>query len=243
MNTYYDYLFSTAYIETALSKLLEAQAKKIKFLSEKGLSTERISEMNKTLKVQLKKLEYLYLLLYNKTELLLEALEIQDQAEAFSGDICCYKTNPVKNTNGYILTCKGQNTVSNSHDPYRDGYAVLNTYSFIPKPKKENFLSYNVTKGSKILDLFSIHTDMETEITFGAGHVSAKIKGIGSCLIRDNGKHDCFQTCGYVLDIISDDITFANTLYKMKIYAVDSGIVLHDSGLCENSSATISKCR
>lgn len=237
MNTYYDYLFSTAYIETAVSKLLETQAKKLNILSEKGLPAEQINELNKTLKEQLKKLEYLHLLLYNKTVLLRDSLEVWEPDET-GDDACCLQTSPKKDAYDYIFNCKSQNTVSNPHDPYRDGYSMLDAYVFIPKPKRNNFLSYSVSKGTKMLDLFSQPADMKAGISFGAGQICIRIKGTASVMIKESGKQS-FQTCGFVLDVISDDIPFTKTAYKMKVFAVDTGIVLHDSGLIQCAASLL----
>jgi hypothetical protein len=168
MNTYYDYLFSTAYIETAVSKLLETQAKRINILSEKELPAERLNELNKTLSEQLKKLEYLHLLLYNKTVLLRDSLEVCESYEAEDGT-CCFKDTRNKHTYDYIFNCKGQAAVTNPHDPYRGGYSVLDTYAVIPNPRKGNVLSYSVSKGSKTLDFFSHPAEMEPEVSFGEG--------------------------------------------------------------------------
>jgi len=194
------------------------------------LPAERISEVNNTLKEQLKKLEYLHLLLYNKTELLLKTLEVRNETKVLDDDIYRFKQNPYIHTSGYIFRCKAQNAVCNPHDPYGGGYAALDMYTFIPNPKKDNFLSYNVAKGSKILDLFSVPADMETEISFGAGHVCIKIKGTGSVMVKESEKHESFQTCGFFLNAVADDISCAKILYQIKIFTVDSGIVLHDSG-------------
>jgi len=228
MNTYYEYLFSTAYIENAVSKLLETQAKKISVLSEKGLPAEQIGALNKTLRDQLKKLEYLHLLLYNKTALLLNALENSEAAEASptrGGDTH-------KNACGYILNCVDRNAVGNPHDPYGGGFSVLDTYAFIPNAKTGSFLAYNVVKGSKMLDLFSLSADMQPEISFEAGRVRAQIKGFGMAMIRENKKHD-FQTCGYIFEVISDDMSFLRAAYSIKIFLAENGILLHDSGTAE----------
>lgn len=231
MNTYYDYLFSTAYIESAVSKLLETQAKKIHILSQKGLPAEQISELNKTLKNQLKKLEYLHLLLYNKTVLLLNALENIEAAVTEDDNTPCF-IGSHKNT-GYILNCQSKSTVANPHDPYGGGYSVLDAYAFIPNPGKGNFLSYNVIKGSKMLDLFSQPADMQPEVSFEAGRVRVQIKGTGSAMIREKGKHDRFQTCGYVFEVVSDDMTFQKSAYSMKVFSIETEILLHNSGIIE----------
>lgn len=230
MNTYYDYLFSTAYMETAVSKLLETQAKKISLLNKKGIPAEEINQLNKTLKEQLKKLEYLQMLLYHKTTLLLNSLEVLDETEA-SDDTYQYKVIQRKKTYDYILNCKGQSAVTNPHDPYRGGYSVLDSYAHIPKPAKGSFLSYNVVKGRKMLDFFSQHSNMDVEASFGAGQTCIRIKGTGTAMIRENEKHDCFTTCGYILDITAPNTSCTEAACKMNIFSLDTGVILHDSGL------------
>lgn len=79
MNEINEYLFSIAYMETAVSKLLTTEAERIRIFAQNGSSVQQMIETNSSINKHLKKLEQLHLHLANKFGQIAPALDVQDE--------------------------------------------------------------------------------------------------------------------------------------------------------------------
>lgn len=250
MFTIYDYLFSIAYMETAISKLLEAQSKIIRIFTEGEFSITQMTDINVIIKNQIKKLEDLQRLLLDKFELIMNSLEIQKMHEEIEpifeklDDLRQeeqLKPQNVDESTALIFKGRGQGTITNKEDLYCNGLAIFQTYvSDTNHEKKELFLSYSAMKGTKMLVLLAAPEKMMTKFTLDSEYQSIRVEGTGIVIIKERSKADIRKTGKYLFNArtkISDDGPCEQMFFDMEIRSTTNELFIHKSGLIESQAS------
>lgn len=242
---------STAYMEAAVSKLLEAQAEKICTVAENDFTNQQMIAFNESTRTNINSLIRLHLLLSIKFELLINSMTIEDKEtetewidkneyrepnkkEKPEPPVVCEPTT-------YIFRGRGQGEVSNCGDLYADGLAIFQAYvSDAQYAKKELFLSYSAMKGTKMLVMLSIPKELHTQIVVKPYYKEIRVEGSGMIIIKERSKPDIRKTCKYVFDIRAGNCDEEPVTFEIDIKSDCNKIFNHNSGKIKSQASRVS---
>lgn len=267
MNIYCDYLFSIAYMQAAVSKLLEVQAKKFHILAKSELTITQMNEANERLKQQMKKIENIHLLLFNKFELITNSPEVnvaQETAKPETESVSEIQNQPeepeqkkpqnekqlkpqkeeqqkpqsIAKPSTYIFKGRGQGTVTNLKDPYINGLAIFQAYiSGADFEHKKLFLSYSVMKGTKMLILLSSPENVKAEFILDSEHKAVRVEGTGTVIIKERSKPDITEKGSYTFNVRTN--CDGQMTFETEIKSITDKLFIHQSGTIKSKASGI----
>lgn len=257
-NSIYCYLLSMAYMEAAVSKLLDAQAEEIRIISESGLTIEQITEFNENMQKNLNSLTKLHLIHLMKFDMFMSFLSVQNTHEEIgskteSHGISEKQTNrqqpevqikqPIVNEYEpptYVIKGRGQGNVCNRSNPFCNGLAIFQVcLSNLAYEKKESFFCYSVMKGTKMLVLLAAPESVKTEFILKPEYKTISATGTGMISMKERSKADIKQKGCFVFNLRVENTTDEPVTFVMSIQAVGNEDFNHESGQIESKASRV----